>query len=153
MPKDFSLYQKASAHIYLQSPAPVRKSKCQELPDRWSRILISHHEDGRKLAYIAGGETVVHLKGTGKGGRNQEIALSAAIGLSGVPNAAVFSLGSDGTDGPTDAAGGYADGETVTDLKNKSIDIHSYLDNNDAYNALKAVDGLRVEFYSRQLKR
>ena len=107
-----------------------------------SSIAISHHEDGRKLAYIAGGETVVHLKGTGKGGRNQEIALSADIGLSGVPNAAVFSLGSDGTDGPTDAAGGYADGETVTDLKSKSIDIHSYLDNNDAYNALKAVDGL-----------
>ena len=109
-----------------------------------SSIAISHSGDGRKLAYIAGGETVVHLKGKGKGGRNQELALSAAIGLSGLKNAAVFSVGSDGTDGPTDAAGGYADGETVADLSAKGLNINEYLDNNDAYNALKAVDGLIV---------
>jgi hydroxypyruvate reductase len=105
-------------------------------------IAVSHRNDGKKLAYIAGGETVVHLKGTGKGGRNQELALSAAIGLDRIPNAAIFSLGSDGTDGPTDAAGGYADGDTVTSLREKGINIHDYLANNDAYNALKAVDGL-----------
>ena len=109
-----------------------------------SSIAISHTKDSKKLAYIAGGETVVHLKGTGKGGRNQELALSAAIGLCGLKNAAVFSVGSDGTDGPTDAAGGYADGETVGDLKAKGMKISEYLDNNDAYNALKAVDGLIV---------
>ena len=109
-----------------------------------SSIAISHSGDGRKLAYIAGGETVVHLRGKGKGGRNQELALSAAVGLDGLKNAAVFSVGSDGTDGPTDAAGGYADGETVKDLKTKGLKISEYLDNNDAYNALKAVDSLII---------
>ncbi len=109
-----------------------------------SSIAISHRNEGKKLAFIAGGETVVHLKGKGKGGRNQEIALSAAIGLEGIKNAAVFSLGSDGTDGPTDAAGGFADGDTVAALREKGMEIHTYLDNNDAYNALKAADGLII---------
>ena len=54
-----------------------------------------------------------------------------------MPNAAVFSIGSDGTDGPTDAAGGYSDGDTAGVLKNKGIDIFEVLKNNDAYNALK----------------
>lgn len=109
-------------------------------------IAISHsrNNDRKKLAFIAGGETVVHLKGTGKGGRNQELALSAAIGLNGIPNAAIFSIGSDGTDGPTDAAGGYTDGETVSDLEAKGLNISSFLDNNDAYNALKAIGGLII---------
>lgn len=107
-------------------------------------IARSHAGSGNKLAFIAGGETVVHLKGSGKGGRNQELALAAAIGIDGLDGVAVFSLGSDGTDGPTDAAGGYTDGTTVSDLKAKEMQIRSYLDNNDAYNALKAVDGLIV---------
>ena len=107
-------------------------------------IARSHAGSGNKLAFIAGGETVVHLKGTGKGGRNQELALAAAIGIDGLDGVAVFSLGSDGTDGPTGAAGGYTDGTTVSDLKAKGMQIRSYLDNNDAYNALKAVDGLIV---------
>lgn len=107
-------------------------------------IAISHSGDGKNLAYIAGGETVVHLKGKGKGGRNQEIALSAAAGIDGLSNVAVFSVGSDGTDGPTDAAGGYADGDTAALLRGKGIDIHEYLENNDAYNALKAADGLII---------
>ncbi len=105
-------------------------------------IARSHKGCGKKLAFIAGGETVVHLRGTGKGGRNQELALSAAVGIDGMEKVAVFSLGSDGTDGPTDAAGGYADGTTVSDLKAKGMQIRSYLDNNDAYTALKAIDGL-----------
>lgn len=109
-----------------------------------SGYLFGDSAGRKKLAFIAGGETVVHLKGTGKGGRNQELALSAAVGLNGLPGAAVFSVGSDGTDGPTDAAGGYADGETVSDLSAKGLNINAYLDNNDAYNALKAVDGLVI---------
>ncbi len=109
-----------------------------------SSIAKSHSKDGEKLAFIAGGETVVHLTGKGKGGRNQEIALSAAIGLESIDNACVFSVGSDGTDGPTDAAGGYADGDTVATLKEKSIDIHKVLADNDAYNALKETDGLII---------
>ena len=59
-------------------------------------------------------------------------------------NAAVFSIGSDGTDGPTDAAGGYSDGYTAGELKNKGIDIFEVLKNNDAYNALKLTEGLII---------
>ena len=73
------------------------------------------------MAFIAGGETVVKIIGNGKGGRNQELALAAAPAISGC-NAAVFSVGSDGTDGPTDAAGGYVDGDTLTTLRAAQID-------------------------------
>ena len=107
-------------------------------------ILQTHAGSGKSLAFLAGGETVVRLTGKGKGGRNQELALAAAPGIAGLPNAAVFSVGSDGTDGPTDAAGGYTDGETESLLKSKGIDVYQVLQNNDAYHALQAVDGLIV---------
>ena len=105
-------------------------------------ILKTHGNSGKKLAFLAGGETVVHLTGKGLGGRNQELALSAAEGIAGLTGAAVFSVGSDGTDGPTDAAGGYADYETAAALSAQGIDIYQVLRNNDAYHALNAVDGL-----------
>lgn len=107
-------------------------------------VLRTHAREGRKLAFLAGGETVVHLTGQGLGGRNQELALAAAPGLAGLENAAVFSVGSDGTDGPTDAAGGYVDGTTMEDLRAKDLDVFAVLQQNDAYHALQAVDGLLV---------
>ena len=105
-------------------------------------ILRTHSGSGKKLAFIAGGETVVHLTGHGLGGRNQELALAAAPGIAGIPGAAVFSVGSDGTDGPTDAAGGYVDGDTVKELTAAGWDVAAVLQDNDAYHALKDVDGL-----------
>ena len=105
-------------------------------------IARDHAEAKESLAYIAGGETVVRLTGTGLGGRNQELALSAAAGIAGLENTAVFSVGSDGTDGPTDAAGGYCDGQTAAVLGEKGLDIQAVLDNNDAYHALQACGGL-----------
>ena len=107
-----------------------------------SSILKTHDGCGKKLAFIAGGETVVLLTGNGKGGRNQELALAAAEGICGISGAAVFSIGSDGTDGPTDAAGGYVDHETAGLLAKQNISIYATLQKNDAYHALKAVDGL-----------
>jgi len=95
-------------------------------------------------AIIAGGETVVTLKGNGRGGRNQEIALVAANGIAGLDNVLVFSLGSDGTDGPTDAAGGIVDGTTLSKLKANGYDIDKILANNDSYNGLTAADGLII---------
>jgi hydroxypyruvate reductase len=86
----------------------------------------------------------VHLTGQGLGGRNQELALAAAPMLSGMAGAAVFSLGSDGTDGPTDAAGGYVDGDTFAALRAAGIDVFDALRENDAYHALEAVGGLIV---------
>ena len=91
---------------------------------------------------IAGGETTVTVKGNGKGGRNQEMALSAAVRLVGVPNVAFLSGGTDGTDGPTDAAGGVVDGTTVISGKEKDLDVLQFLERNDSYNYLKRVNGL-----------
>ena len=107
-------------------------------------ILKTHASGGKKLAFLAGGETVVHLTGKGKGGRNQELALAAAIGIADIPGAAVFSVGSDGTDGPTDAAGGYVDYETAGTLRAQGIDIFQVLKDNDAYHALQKCGGLVV---------
>lgn len=107
-------------------------------------IAKTHVGSERSLAFLAGGETVVHLTGAGKGGRNQELVLSAAMGIAGLKHTAVFSLGSDGTDGPTDAAGGYCDQDTKRRLEDMGIDIYEVLKENNAYEALKKVDGLIV---------
>ena len=104
-------------------------------------IARTHAREGA-YAYIAGGETVVQLKGKGRGGRNQELALAAAEGIAGLTNVAVFSVGSDGTDGPTDAAGGYVDGGTVAALAREGKSAAAALAENDAYPALNAVGGL-----------
>lgn len=105
-------------------------------------IAKSHQNSTKSLAFIAGGETVVHLTGKGLGGRNQELALAAAEGISGLTDTAVFSVGSDGTDGPTDAAGGYTDHTTKAVLAEQGIDIYQVLQQNDAYHALQKSDGL-----------
>ena len=107
-------------------------------------IARTHAGQGQKLAFIAGGETIVHLTGNGSGGRNQELALAAAPELSGLSGCCVFSIGSDGTDGPTDAAGGYTDGDTCASLVAHGLDVFTVLQNNNAYPALKAVDGLVI---------
>lgn len=107
-------------------------------------IAKSHQESEKSLAFLAGGETVVHLTGTGMGGRNQELALAAAQGIAGLSDTAVFSVGSDGTDGPTDAAGGYCDGTTKEALLEQGIDIYQVLRQNDAYHALEKSGGLII---------
>lgn len=89
-------------------------------------------------ALIFGGETVVRIRGNGKGGRNQELALAAAKYISGNERVAIFSVGSDGTDGPTDAAGGYVDGDSFSEIP----ELLGMLDNNDSHNALKKSGGL-----------
>ena len=107
-------------------------------------ILRTHWGGGRKLAFLAGGETVVKLTGHGKGGRNQELALAAAPALEGLPGVCVFSVGSDGTDGPTDAAGGYVDGTSNRELIARGMSVYDILRENDAYHALRAIGGLII---------
>lgn len=109
-----------------------------------SELSKKHAGEGRKMAFILGGESVVKVKGSGLGGRNQEIALSAANGIDGLSNVCIFSLGSDGTDGPTDAAGGIVFGNTKDILRKKGVFIKDVLENNDSYNALKECDGLII---------
>ena len=105
-------------------------------------IAQYHAGTARPLAFLAGGETVVHVTGRGRGGRNQELALAAAEGIAGMQNAVVFSVGSDGTDGPTDAAGGLVDGATCARLAAQGVRIDAALADNDAYPALQKADGL-----------
>lgn len=107
-----------------------------------SAVARTHAGTDRPLAFLAGGETVVHLTGHGRGGRNQELALAAAEGLAGLPRAAVFSFGSDGTDGPTDAAGGYVDQDSLAALHAAGTDPGEALRQNDAYSALASIGGL-----------
>ncbi len=105
-------------------------------------VLKTHAADGASLAFIAGGETVVHVTGRGRGGRNQELALSGAVEIAGLSGACLFSFGSDGTDGPTDAAGGFVDGESRERLQKLGISIPQVLSDNDAYTALDKIGGL-----------
>jgi len=95
-------------------------------------------------AVILGGETVVHLRGHGKGGRNQELAVAAAKGIDGLENVLVLSVGSDGTDGPTDAAGGMVTGEFAATCRELGIDMDAHLAENNSYHVLKAAGGLVV---------
>lgn len=107
-------------------------------------IARTYGSSEKSMAFLAGGETIVHLKGKGKGGRNQELALACGEYIAGMENTAVFSVGSDGTDGPTDAAGGYCDGTTKERLEKMGVDIYQVLGENDAYHALEKTGGLIV---------
>lgn len=99
---------------------------------------------GHAIAIIAGGETTVDVRGSGKGGRNQEFALAAAVELAGEEAMAVLAAGTDGIDGPTDAAGAYADGTTVARASSLGLDPGAHLENNDAYPFFDALGDLLV---------
>lgn len=137
---------KAAAGLGYEPVLLTDQLSCQakEAGSFLASMLKTHAGCGKKLAFIAGGETVVQLTGHGKGGRNQELALSAAAGIAGIPGAAVFSVGSDGTDGPTDAAGGYADHGTAAELAAHSLTVFDVLRENDAYHALQKTGGLII---------
>ncbi len=107
-------------------------------------IAATGHPISRPACLILGGETTVTIKGTGKGGRNQELALAAALAIQGMEGVLIASLGTDGSDGPTDAAGGLADGSTVVRGSSVGRSARSALDNNDAYSYLHAVGDLMV---------
>jgi hydroxypyruvate reductase len=96
------------------------------------------------VAFVAGGETVVRLTGKGKGGRCQEMALAAALGIRGLEGVVFAAAGSDGTDGPTDAAGGVVDGGTAERIRSRGLDPAAALRDNDAYNALGASGDLLI---------
>jgi len=109
--RDVALVHAAIAKEILKTGEPVSKPAC----------------------VISGGETTVTIRGKGKGGRNQEFVLAAAIAIDGLENVVILSGGTDGTDGPTDAAGALADGRTVSRAANQGLDAQEYLRNNDSY--------------------
>jgi len=108
--------------------------------------IWSHYQPQDKpTAWLFGGEPTVVIKGQGKGGRNQELALRMAFRLAACKEPLLFfSIGSDGTDGPTDAAGGYVTSQTIEKLKQHGIDVDAMLQDNDSYTALKAIDQLII---------
>ena len=111
----------------------------------WGRSLareLRRQRGSEALALISGGETVVHVQGGGKGGRNQELALAAVPGLAACPGLALFSLASDGTDGPTDAAGAYVDGGSLAALEAAGYAVEEVLADNNSYPALEAIGAL-----------
>jgi hydroxypyruvate reductase len=91
---------------------------------------------------LSGGETTVTVKGKGKGGRNQEFALASAIYLDGLAGALVLSAGTDGTDGPTDAAGAIADGYSAQRAKDQGLSVSEHLQANDSYTVFSALGDL-----------
>ena len=107
---------------------------------------LRHH--GRPLAppacIVAGGETTVTVRGSGRGGRNQELALAASIPLDGLENLAIISLATDGTDGPTDAAGAWIDGSTVQRGRALGLSAADYMANNDSYHYLSQLGDLII---------
>jgi glycerate 2-kinase len=108
-----------------------------------AKELVAHDRPvPRPACLVWGGETTVTVRGQGKGGRNQELALAASLALEGLPNVVLVALGTDGTDGPTDAAGAVVTGETVARARALGLDAAAYLENNDAYPFFDALGDL-----------
>ena len=107
-------------------------------------ILSTGNPVPRPACVISGGETTVTIRGDGKGGRNQEFALAAAMEIQGMEGVVILSGGTDGTDGPTDAAGGIVDGTTIQRGKSQGLDASYYLHRNDSYHFLRSIDDLLV---------
>jgi hydroxypyruvate reductase len=107
-------------------------------------VLSSENPIAPPACVLSGGETTVTLQGDGKGGRNTEFALASAIALDGVEHVIVLSGGTDGTDGPTDAAGAFAGGETVPQAREKELDPVDYLRRNDSYTFFETLGGLVI---------
>ena len=112
------------------------------LSEKIKSLVDGNENTTEKRAYVFGGEITIKIKGNGKGGRNQELALLCGEHIKGKSNMAVFCVGSDGTDGPTDAAGGIVLGDTYEKIAKSGKSAEEYLNNNDSYNALAKCDGL-----------
>jgi hydroxypyruvate reductase len=105
-------------------------------------IQLNRSSHNRPVCLLSGGETTVTITGAGKGGRNQEFALAAALELAEIKNITLLSAGTDGSDGPTDAAGAFVDETTVFRAQDRGLDPQKYLDNNDSYNFFSALGDL-----------
>jgi glycerate-2-kinase len=124
------------------------RGEAREVGTRIARLIIqkasSKSDFQDPWAIVAGGEPVVTVKGTGRGGRNQELVLSAAIGIDGTKDVAVGSVATDGIDGPTDAAGAIADGNTVSRARTKGLSAEDYLGRNDSYRFFQKLGDLII---------
>ncbi len=124
------------------------EGETREIARMHSAIAKEIHHSGNPLTppacIISGGETTVTITGDGLGGRNQEFALAAALDIDGLSNTVIVSIGTDGTDGPTDAAGAIADGQTIERARELGLNPRQYLENNDAYHFFSPLDDLLI---------
>jgi hydroxypyruvate reductase len=122
------------------------EGETREIARMHAAILKEVGANGRPLkppcCVISGGETTVTIRGSGLGGRNQEFVLAAAIDLDGLPGVVALSGGTDGTDGPTDAAGALADGSTIARAKERGLAANDFLARNDSYHFFDALGDL-----------
>ena len=134
------------APVTIYNPFAVDADGIIYVADRQNGRLQRFDLNGRYLGEWAnlGMVTTVAIRGDGLGGRNQEFALAAAIEIDGLEGVVVLSGGTDGTDGPTDAAGGIVDWTTVQRARAKGLDARSYLERNDSYPFLKTVGDLLI---------
>jgi hydroxypyruvate reductase len=107
-------------------------------------VVLSGNPLPPPACILSGGETTVTLRGQGKGGRNQEFALAGALEIEGFKNLVLFSAGTDGTDGPTDAAGAVTDGETIRRGREKGMDARVFLNENDSYSFFEKLGDLLI---------
>jgi hydroxypyruvate reductase/glycerate 2-kinase len=142
----------AAAHAARNQGVKVRVLKepvcgdARQAGQRLARMAIKERESlapGERTCLISGGETTVQVVGKGKGGRNQELALAFAMVIEGKPGIILLSAGTDGIDGPTDAAGAIVDGDTALVAKNAGLDPGRFLANNDAYPLLDHCGALK----------
>ena len=122
------------------------QGEAKEVAKQLAKLAIERQTQlcDKPICLISGGETTVTVKGNGLGGRNMELALSFALEIAGKKGISLLSAGSDGTDGPTDAAGAIVDGETIIKAQRMGINPEAYLENNDSYHFFKKVGGLFV---------
>jgi len=107
-------------------------------------VISTGNPISRPACIVSGGETVVTVKGNGLGGSNLEFALAAAIEIEGTNDMVILSLGTDGTDGPTDAAGAIVDGDSINRAKKIGLNSYEYLKQNDSYNFFKNLNNLII---------
>jgi glycerate 2-kinase len=124
----------------------VLEGEAREIGTVYGAVASEIHRSGNPIpppaCVIGGGEPTVTIRGAGKGGRNQEMALKAASCIAGFPHTVFLAGGTDGTDGPSDAAGGVVDGDTLHLGKERNLNIDAFLADNDSYRYLEKVGGL-----------
>jgi hydroxypyruvate reductase len=129
------------------------QGEAREAGERFARLVSQkargQGEGGRgaggwPACLIVGGETTVTVRGAGRGGRNQEAALAAALVIDGLPNVVISTFATDGVDGPTDAAGAIVTGDTLARARALGLDPQKHLDDNDSYSFFAALSNLVV---------
>jgi len=132
------------------APANNVEGEARNLGIRYARAVrstqswLANNPERQSMCFIYGGEPTVTVKGSGKGGRNTELALAFAIAADGMEGVTFLSAGTDGTDGPTDAAGAIVDGGTVKRAREKGLNPEDYLERNDSYSFFKETGELLI---------